>query len=336
MSNFSAFVDLVGVRELAKSHADRIVLMLQEFQKNVGDAVDELDGSDRVYFLSDSIFVETGCNSRLIKFLQRLRCLLFVEGIYFKGAIAKGTLEHVEADCWPGIEGDLVRQRRKIIQGSYFGSQAARLYSLQEQLKGVGFWVESSSCAKNDMVVSSFLPDYALPAARSFCDLAYTPEMMRAGIVAKIVEAIEELKSKSSPQPDSARRLVRYYIPVFVSMARGLSLDKVTSGVLHDLEQLYVEHPLVYMLWSNELQNVFRGVRGYEQIHFAFMSQLISQQQQMDQEAFDALMDRLVIQESMFNFTSNVPTEVFSDSDREFYREKRRIFRRRYKGRGRN
>lgn len=325
MGDFSAFVDLVGVRELAKSEPNAVLQHLTTFKDRVNEMSRCLDVSDKIYFFSDSAFVETSNLPRLLDFFENLRSSLFFSRIFFKAAISKGSLQRQDAnECGSQFSGAEKKRRASIVQGSFFGHNAAKLYSEQERLKGIAISIDVELQARRAMVPSVFLPEANSNRAICFQDLRYPKNDLGPGVFSEVIDAIEELRSKPSGGIEVTRKLVRYYLPIFVSMAQCIDLSALKATDFDDESILNSKSPLVCAITNQSFRKVFKGVKGFEHIHFAFMGNVMRSQESLKAGVFERLLPDLVENESMFGLLANVPIQLFDLELRKQYREYRR------------
>lgn len=257
----SAFLDLVGIRDLAQTSPDRYWEALGRFQEHVANLCHNLEGAGaQIFLFSDSLFVQGPNAESLVKFVRSLRHNLLVDGLYFKGSIKKGDLEARPAHKLAlDQDREAEKKRAKKLFGHCFGQNAATLFAMQERLKGVGFWVDSETDSAKQFTVSScFLPQLNSKKAEHYLDLILLPEDLDEHILDRLLQAFFKAKARS-------KKIGRFYVPFLIVWIQSMELKKVAE---------YGPGSLVGLLLNGTFERLFGDVAGIENLFYCLFNRL--------------------------------------------------------------
>lgn len=325
----SAFIDLVGVRALAEENPDGYKEVLDRFRSSVGQQLFVLTPEqDNVYFFSDCAFiesvVESGSNeNRLVDFLTGLRADLLSAGIFFKGSLGCCKLEAFNAaGKWDGIDDeDIVKQRRKVISGHYFGRQAASLYGKQNSLKGIGIFVDETMPNRkvgkkisSRRLVRSLYFDRSKGRAVSYYDIAIDEDERNLDNFNRLIEGMFFAVSRD-------KMLGAYYLSPVICWINSLDLSnsKLPYSVLDDFDKVDASDPIVGAFICGEMKRYFSSLHGYELVLFAFLHQLCTQKGKMNEDVWRHLWYRMFseVTSSVRSKLESVPNEICNRRSKE-------------------
>ncbi|MEA2558840.1 MAG: hypothetical protein QOH06_344 [Acidobacteriota bacterium] len=250
---FSAFIDLVGIRDLARTDEEGYWVALRKFKEHITDTSHHLEeGGGGVYFFSDSAFMQADSLNGLIFFMKALRHKLLQDGLYFKASAHYGSL------------GTQRVEEKNTVFGHYFGRNAATLFALQERLKGIGIYVHPDRIPKNSLekhfAYTCFLPETGSRLAIPYLDIKLGRDDLNEGILHDLLRYFFRSKSK-------AKKLGRFYISILVLWVQSLDLE----GLNYDMR---AEGELVSILLSGKFERLFGDVIGIEYIYFALLNRV--------------------------------------------------------------
>ena len=149
--NYIAYLDLLGTKRFAENaedyhkkievFRDSLRLCVHSFSNAEprGNRTDNDPLDTQVWIFSDSAYVETKKLSEMVHFMMHLRDVLLQEQLFFSAAITKGELGVVDPSA------DDLSLRKGILSGFAFaGNDAARVFVLQANFKGMGIYIDAS------------------------------------------------------------------------------------------------------------------------------------------------------------------------------------------------
>lgn len=301
-SKYSAFIDLVGTRDLAKDDSQGYWRALGKFQEGVFDACDALTSrSSAVCFFSDCAFVESASFDEMTTFLRTLRKRLLQDHQYFKGAVKKGALEPREAHSHPLIK-DLPRRRKDVLRGYWFNENAAALFSNQERLKGIGIWIEKDEAETKrykDLVrLTCHVPESARGQASVYYDLALTPDETTKGNLQGVLSTFFDAKTRS-------KRYGRYYVSLLLLWIQSVPLDKIRYDPRSDED-------LVNFILSGRFLQLYRDVIGIENVLFGLLNRAYREQGKIEAKLFAATRKYVLNDRRLLSSLQFVPPEILS------------------------
>lgn len=326
--HLSAFVDLVGVRDLAKTDPAALQDTLSSFRYAVGECLDSLTSpTEKVYFFSDCAFISFASGVKGVKsaenFLRQLREELFPRRMFFKASVCKGRLDAERADVWKELDASSEAARKDKVNGYFFGASAAELYTHQERLKGIGVWVDKKLVKESNISVvpSAYLSTVSEQSATAFSDIAWDKRSRSLVIFEAIRENVLVSRSRKISSAADRGKLGRYYITPLVSWAQSIDFSdrSLKKEVLGDINQLRSFDPLTAAIYYGELRSILRGIKGYELVFLAWANQVLKQIDAMDSTVSDLLFAFVTQQEGMLDKLAYVPEEVFPDEERKDY-----------------
>jgi hypothetical protein len=299
---FCAFVDLVGTKNLAALDADGYWSALETFQTRLAELCHRLDGG-KIYFFSDCAFFEHSEVDAFIDFFTAMRSAFLRDRLYCKGAIRLGSLEAVPADEYFAVKDQQEAAiRRRTLSGNYFGIDAARLYSAQEQLKGIGTSVDDSLRAgtlKKSVVPSCFLPAMNSDVVRVYWDIRFSPGDLTPNNLHGLLSQFFDSKTRS-------RKLGRYYISLLVLWIQSLNLAELAVRRSSDED-------LVSIIISGRFDRLFGEVPGVYAVYLALLNRVIVERDALPPGLYRAVWKFIEARRRIFRLLEYVPDDLFSD-----------------------
>lgn len=303
----SAFIDLVGTRELAKEDQRQYYEALEKFRQLLADYCHTLEGSkSEIYVFSDSAFMQADNFKFMCKFLCVLRTQLLVEGLYFKASVGPGSLEAREARVL-----DLVPVPPENLHGHSFGENAAALFSAQERLKGIGVWVDMSLARfdkENALTYSCFLPQINVQKAEAYLDIKLLAEDLNDANLDRILRIFFKSKTKS-------KKVGRFYVSLLVLWIQSID----TSSLDH--YSLTSDGGLINLLLSGKFEKMFGDVLGIENIYMCFLDRLYRDRDRVSVSLFHDARRFILGRRRLIRSLENVPGEILSTRSRRDFLE---------------
>lgn len=303
---YSAFIDLVGTKDRAKTSPEAYRDSLRTFNERLLSLLPLLDEAGaRVYFFSDCAFVEAAALDGLWRFLVRLRLDLVSDGLFFKASATKGPLEPVAPASVPELRRRDRALAKRVLQGFFFGDVAAELYSEQERLKGVGIFV--SKALEQELgarvAYSCFIPDVGTRRPVPYVDLRLTKDELDSGNYEVVVREAFRAKAR-------APKLGRYYLSMLILYIRSEDL----RGLLGDADR----PSIASWLLSGRLERLLGDLVGFDLLHFALLDELekIADQDEAAKLALETVIRRLVARNKL-RLMDQIPVEILSWTARE-------------------
>jgi hypothetical protein len=157
MENYIAYLDLLGIKDLAKYSSKKYFSAMEDFRNHLISSAEifndkNFSSKSEIFFFSDSAFIETDDIETLFNYLIYLRQFLNRNELFFTAAITKGNLSAYNFNGSPEINEDidktikeLIAGKHKFLKGVIFQSKdISDVYVLQNNLKGVGVFVHES------------------------------------------------------------------------------------------------------------------------------------------------------------------------------------------------
>lgn len=263
---YSAYLDVVGLRDLAKVNVQDFHGALRQFQKWVWDICKSLSEDAEVFFFSDSAFAQAHSHTELVRLLTELRFRLMEEEHFFKAAIAEGDLDWQDAsDYFAAKDSGMKARVKNVVKGYYFGEHAAQLFSSEDSLKGIGIRVvgdKLQKALKESVVVTCHLPDMNSRQPEAYKDLRFEHHQLTAGLLHIVLEKFFHAKM-------SSKKYGRYYIPLLIVWIQSMDLRTVDPRLTSDAD-------LASILLNGSFERLFHDVVGVEQIYFALLNRVVS------------------------------------------------------------
>ena len=222
---FIAFIDLIGVSEMAEYDPGAYNESLELLQRAVENECDQiLNLGGQIYFFSDCLYIESEDLEALIKFIKQIRFDLFVRGYYLKGAISYGLLE-------PNEIRKIGQETGGIIKGYYFSRDTLNVYSPQEKLKGIGI---SVNCKEKhlDAYISKVIKEQGISPEAMFSDEFIE---IKKGLLKTVKEVEKKYLVKSCfLKHTNSKRVVTYW-------DIGFSANRIEHSVLETLIKRMIE-----------------------------------------------------------------------------------------------
>jgi hypothetical protein len=204
-----AFVDLLGTSYYARTDGNLYHEHLNKFRTALEEYAPSLDGTGNVYFFSDCAYMASSDAQKLIKYVTEVRSYLLPHHVYLQGAIQAGRLEPKSIN------------NSVVLQGTIFGPDVARVYAIQDALKGAAVRVETSGFSgvqeiSKHCVVSCHLPSHSSSTPECFLDIKYeTSEIDRLTVENLLVDC---MRARAVGRNGGA-----YYIAPLITMINSVS-----------------------------------------------------------------------------------------------------------------
>lgn len=308
----SGFIDLVGVRDLARESSSGYWDALIRFQTHVADICTALEGdSGKIFLFSDSIFVQAEGFRGLANFMRSLRHRLLDEGLYFKGSIRPGGLEAREAYVLPLVRNKKdEEERKKKLAGHCFGENAATLFALQEQLKGIGILVDEAAVSNGQAdgtAYSCFLPQVGSQRSEPYLDLLLEQDDLDDGILERLLQKFFKAKSRS-------KKIGRFYVSLLVLWVQSIDF----SSISYDPSS---EGGLINLLLSGRFERLFGDVVGIENIYLCLLNRLYVDRDKVPIALFYDTRRYILSRRRLSRSLDNIPFKIFSSSARNEFLE---------------
>ena len=293
-----AYLDPLGSLDLARHDVNGFAHALAQFQEVTRESQSELGKDDRIVLLHDRAYIGAKDPRRLFRYVRRVRKELLIQGYYIRGAIAPGTLAPTP------IKDDHVEG---IVLAT---SDATTVYGLQEDVKGIGIFVDpklvSASGLEDEVVLTCYLHN-ARGSARSFTvvpfyDVSLGDNERTQKVLQRLQQNLYRIWTRSS------QRVSRYFITLLITWVRSENYSSLTAtgpdvdrkenkyskkkppnaareggqGVRKDdLKKAYTFdpaslNPISRIIVRRDIDN-YRGVPGIELVSLAFVDEVIRQ-----------------------------------------------------------
>lgn len=274
--NYIAFIDLLGTTEFAQEEKKKFYSRLITFQETISNSCSLLAGEGRVYFFSDSAFIESKNLDKLIVYLRDVRRTLLEEGYYMKGAIGPGELQASDPHNSNLIKDTATRKlRKKTVIGHCFSDDVVPVYALQAGLKGIGIRVDeklkTALEAKQLIVKSCYLPIENNRRAECFYDVRFDKGELENGVLNLFLRNFYITNAKS-------KKYGRYYIPFLISWINSTDFTNTEISLPTD-SNASETIPLIFELLINHgaFEKHFADLVGIEYIYFALLNKIFGE-----------------------------------------------------------
>lgn len=230
-SSYVGFLDLVGVRELARSDRNKYFNVLFNFREKVKETVQIFqskpqDSHPEVYLFSDCIYYQVNSLEGVLDFTQTLRHLLMMDAetpIFFTGALGVGSLNPETLE--PGSHR---------ASGFVFGTDASSVYCEQEILRGIGVNVTSLADSvsrkhgeKHACTPNAFLNRVDSISLDSFYDLKFNANTLteREDVFSRCFKSFSDAIVQSP-------RFSRYYVPLMINLFSSVNYSELSDKVI--------------------------------------------------------------------------------------------------------
>jgi hypothetical protein len=290
--NYIAFIDLLGISDLAHSDHDEYNNSLDILKKVVEGYSFPEQGEAKAYLFSDCAYIETKKFETIVGFLSDIRHKLLRQGIFYKGGIARGILE-----------GKKIKTTN--IEGYYFGPGVIRVYDAHNQLKGIGINIIDTDNISKDLknkylIKSCYLQHTNSRRAITYFDLKYNYTDIIDEIILIILQKMLETYTQS-------RRTARYYISLFVSIIQ--SIDFSVEGV-KNFQSLF------NIINRVNMQAHFGDLLGIEYIYYALLNKALSDQNKSGDE-IKKLYNIMFKNKRFLKSLEFVPDHIFSTKNKK-------------------
>ena len=165
------FLDMLGTKESAKITRSEYPTKIELFKSQIVNVAENLDCNISMRLFSDSVYFEIDSFKELVSFCRSTTLRLFSQDIYFKGAVAEGSLDESPIH----IDKNTVSGKKINISGAAFGESVVSVHYGQERFKGIGYnFLKNSSGAFNATERSEIVQSI-YPVANNRLSLEWEP-----------------------------------------------------------------------------------------------------------------------------------------------------------------
>lgn len=308
--SYIAYFDLLGVSSLATLDPDSYYDSLENFREVISQNCSILDGHGQIFFFSDCAFVSSDNLLLILRFIRKIRIELFLQGSYFRGSIGVGNLEPSNVIAEKRYSASVVETRKNVLRGFSFGKNVIPVYYNENNLKGIGIWVDvdDKKILKNECVISCHIPQLNNRRASCYTDLKFN--------VSEITEhAIEILFRNLYKANIQNSKLGRYYVPLIITWIQSLHLstlkfeEKWTHGNTPEI---------INLLFSGKMQSMFHDVVGIEYIYFAALNK-IYEECKSEPDVIGAANEFFFRKKNLLKYYSAIPDHLFFPDNKKEY-----------------
>jgi hypothetical protein len=318
-ANYIAFIDLLGTTEFALEDKVKFYNRLISFQETITNNCHLLAGDGRVFFFSDSAYIESDNLDKLVTYLRKVRKALLELGLYMKGAIGTGELNASDPHNSNLIKDRKeVKLRKETVIGHCFGEDVVPIYALQAGLKGVGIRIAENLTQdfvkKGYGVASCYLPIENNRRAECFYDLKLDDSELNDGILKLYLRNFYVTNTKS-------KKYGRYYLPFIVSWINSTDFS---ATVLTDSSNGTGSSsvPLIFdlLLLSRSFDKHFTDLVGLEYVFFALLNKIFIEcdSEKVKRRVFEYIASR----KKLLSRLGTLPTCVMSSETKKQFLEK--------------
>jgi hypothetical protein len=318
-SKYIAFIDLLGTTEFALEDETKFYNRLIAFQDTIADHSHILAGEGKVYFFSDSAYIESGNLDKLVKYLRNVRKTFLEFGLYMKGAIGRGELNATDPHKSKLIKDrDELRIRKETVIGHCFGEAVVPIYALQASLKGIG--IRISDDLKKEFVQrgfsigSCYLPVENNRRAECFNDLRLENSELNDGVLDLFLKNFYISNAKS-------RKYGRYYLPLLISWINSTDFSETElPDAVDGQPQASVPRIFEILLIRDAFAKHFADLVGLEYIYFALLNKIFTEcdSEKVKKSVFEYVSRR----KKLVGRLSSLPACVMSNESRKQFLEK--------------
>jgi len=300
--NYIAFVDLVGVSNMARTDNEAYSHCLEVFLRSIQNRSSILKESGKIYFFSDCAYFESSNIVTIIKFFREIRRDLMRFGYFFKGSLGIGKLN-----------AKTFTETNDTVQGHYFGNDIIKVYGAHDALKGIGVNVldtkDLSLVQRKHLINSCYLKHTNSKRAITFTDIKFHPDEITNENLSVVLSKMFESYSKS-------KRIARYYLSFIISMIQSTDFSKIS------VKDNKIQPPPIYkFVSSGSIDSHFGDLSGGEYIYYALLNKLWSD----DCDSFDMCNDilkKMINKKRILKVIEYVPACIFSQENKKAFLQK--------------
>lgn len=308
--SYIGYFDLLGVSSLATLDPDSYYSSLEIFRETISQNCSILEKDGKIYFFSDCAFVESSDLLDVISFIRKIRLELFLQGAYFRGAIGPGILEQKDVISKDRYSDEIYKSRKKIVTGFSFGKNIIPIYSNENNLKGIGIWVENvdKNTIGKECVVSCHIPQMNNRRAICYNDLKFDVSDITSSAVESLLQNFYKANAQNS-------KLGRYYIPLLITWVQSLNL----STIEFDKNWEHENTPdIIHLLFSGKMQHFFKDVVGLEYVYFAALNK-IYEDCKLAPDVIEAANEFFFKRKYLQKYYGTIPNELFFPHNKKDY-----------------
>lgn len=344
MSSYIAFLDLLGVKDIAKFHFEKYYKAMVNFQKNI---LMNLESEEhykyiKIKYFSDCFFAESDDICKLINYLMQVRTTAMSQEHYFKAAITYGKLlPHSEKSVDTAInniesrnalpldvnKATILLDHEEIssritrlsdsVEGvAFLSPDVCRVFELENTFKGVGILVDDTLVADikdsgNKKLMAKFVESYYVTNAKKnsitgYFDIKIEQENISFAHISQILKTITMALIGSKSVGTKYLSLIATLIN---SENYDLSIDEHISGGLD------VTSGLIKTLLSlkKDHSNIYKNMAGTQYLYISILNNLYNNNKINDADIFIEHLIRTKSPLSKFEGSfDSIPTPVMS------------------------
>lgn len=344
---YIAFFDVLGIKELAKFKANLYSNFIEHFTDKLVQTTSEVcskipENNFRIYFFSDSAFIESTDLGLLFQFFHQLRLLLLNNNptIVFTAAITKGELKpfsisgsetEEDLDSNEALNDSLrtaLKSSVKYLRGTIFTKDSiSKVYLLQHSLKGIGIKIsidKSDDKVENELLnknlcESYFFPNDSLDKFEMFFDLRFEKKLNTDATIDAII-------SKYHPLNKRNKKIAKYYFSLLASL---INSSELTGLSIEDDKIKALPSIFNFLLFKNDhrISELCRNAWHFNLLYFLMLSKIYAyidshaQSKEIDE---NSELSRILIKKmisissckSLFDSLDEIPNEIFSYDDK--------------------
>jgi len=331
MSNYIAYVDLLGVKELARFDVEGFKAAMDDFQKYLIWASSAFYGSDpkrnSIYGFSDSALIESDNLENLLTLLTTFRDELFCAGYYFTAVVDKGYLEPVvyKNHISESSTHNLYRESGKYFHGSVFLSQdVSRLYNQFSYFKGIGISlsrdVTKDEIKKHETTPSHFLSSHDRGRIETYTDIQFEKDSITKDFFQMAMERYTLSNTKST-------KFGIYYISLICTLINsfnysGITMSSPSPQKIANIAALFsgdtqaIDMVKAILTIKDDYKELFLKAKHIEIIYLCLLNKLYSDRGKVDAITRNILRTIIKIPrvKSYFGIFNTIPESIISHS----------------------
>lgn len=247
--SYSAIIEIVGIKELIEDDFSKFSETIQHFKSKSEQAASEVIKVNKksvltIFIFRDHCYVEANQIDTLLGYICSLR-IKFFEGTtyFFRSVITEGNLNIKEAKQKTKKE----ESTSSLYEVRYmvYSDVSIRLYALMERFKGVGIMIDTDKISESQFSAiskyQSFTNFYITDIANKKY-LPYTDVSLKS--TDELFNNLKEIFSRMNSDRMYSKKLVRFYIPLLINIAKHYDLRKSISTDEFSLENI-ISKPIV-------------------------------------------------------------------------------------------
>jgi len=332
MTKYIAYVDLLGVKELARYDANEFKKAMDAFRKYLVLASKAFHKSNvatnSIFPFSDSALIESDDLKILLKLLTIFRDDLFCEGYYFTAAVDNGELKSSVYSKYIQESSDHVDYQESInyFHGSTFHSKdVSTLYNQFSHFKGIGIYISDGITQSRKIPVrtvpSHYLSSFETGRIRTYTDIAFDKKKITKDFIHRLMFKYTLSNAKST-------KFGIYYISLICSIIHSLDFKKIdipqantqptriTDHIKSEMTgDLTVKDTLVFILTiKDNYKELFAKAKSIEIIYLSLIEKIYKDRKKPDLTTKSILKAIIEIPriKNYFGLFNTIPESVIS------------------------